>query len=152
MASTTRVVLSPGARLAGGVPEAVASAGPSTSGPASACQLARASRSVTREVRVRSSRSRSVRGAEEALVTSTSARSVPPGVREVGLSETRSMVTGASSSGTGGADGLSAGAACAAGSAVAGPLTSTDEAMASAANSAASTGRTAGWDDGMGTL
>ncbi|GLI29662.1 hypothetical protein BCONGLO52_05030 [Brachybacterium conglomeratum] len=62
------------------------------------------------------------------------------------------MVTGASSSGTDGADGLSTRAACAPGSAVAGPLTSTDEAMTSAASSAASTGRTAGWDDGMGTL
>ncbi|GAA1303705.1 hypothetical protein GCM10009591_06550 [Brachybacterium tyrofermentans] len=93
---------------------------------------------------------------EESFVTSTSAVSVPSGSREVGVRETRSMLTGASAAGGGGADGAAdcagAPAAWAAGAGLDRPPTSTDEARSSAVSSAASTRRTGSGDDGMVTL
>src|SRR5690625_5739635 len=76
-----------------------------TSGEESACHCEMASRSVTREEDPRSSRTGSLSGSDDVLVTSTWAVTVPPGLSDAGSRDTRSMLIGVSSGSGGGAAG-----------------------------------------------
>src|SRR5699024_9958341 len=127
-----------------------------TSGEESACHCEMASRSVTREEDPRSSRTGSLSGSDDVLVTSTWAVTVPPGLSDAGSRDTRSMLIGVSSGSGGGAAGAptdpAGPAAPAAAPAVAKGLASAGATISRNVSSAASTGRTDGGDNGMVTL